>query len=103
MQRFGLDALQQPATSVLETEILKEKASALGRAGAALQGAVAVYRDEADRGWPSDNRECVTRQISESLNALMIQRELSGLTHENVKWMLDSYGIPEEAIRHIGL
>lgn len=103
MQKFGLDTLQTGKATSLEREIAKEKAAALGLAGAKLRRSLATYRKSLRHDGPTADRDRLLAQIAEDLSALLVQREILGLVHENVAWVLKTYDIPAEALSMLGI
>lgn len=102
MEKFGLDALRDRKLSALEQEIVKEKASALGIAGRKLDQLLAEYRLNRERGDSQDQAELIAK-IADNLSEFLIQRELAGIPHENLEWILKTYDIPEEILARLGL
>ena len=102
MQKFGLDPLSKQQGGGLELEIAKEKASALGIAGKRLERSLAGYR-RAQVGCDPKALEELLSRISEHLSEFLIQRELVGLPHENLEWVLRTYDIPAQVLARLGL
>lgn len=102
MEKFGLDVLRDQKLSALDQEIAKEKASALGIAGKKLEQLLTEYRLKIERGGSRDQPELISR-IAHNLSEFLIQRELAGIPHENLQWILKTYDIPEEILARLGL
>jgi hypothetical protein len=75
----------------LESELKKERASSLGRAGAALGQAMVAWRDAEERGAP-DALE-LRKQAQTRLWYLVVQREALGLRRHRELYEL--YGVPK--------
>lgn len=73
MQKFGLDSLKTEKLSAIELEIVKEKATSLGRAGRKLRLSIEKY----NKNVSADNQENFIDEIAESVWELMLQREYS--------------------------
>jgi hypothetical protein len=92
--------------AALEFEIAQETASALGRLGRRLEGALAALRsfdakhheirDEKAR----ERRERLVAEAGEALWYLMVQRDACGL-HNSASMMTD-YRIPGEVVNRVG-
>jgi hypothetical protein len=104
VQKFGLESLKTQKMSALALEIAKEKSTALGVAGKNLQIAIEKYRQSiTDDGIASDERERLLATVAAKIQALIVQRELVGLIHDNMKWVVETYDIPKEALAKLGL
>jgi hypothetical protein len=104
VQKFGLDSLKTQKMSALELEIAKEKSTALGIAGKRLQNSIVKYRQSiAHSGVTSDERERLLAAVAANIQALIVQRELVGLIHDNMKWVIETYDIPKEALAKLGV
>jgi hypothetical protein len=90
--RFGYAALQY--------EIVQEKASALGRLGRRLEGALADLaacpRANSDR----DSRDSLVKQAGYALWLFVVQREACGL-NDSAR-MMRTYGVPREVYARMG-
>jgi hypothetical protein len=103
LQKFGLDSLQTGKLNALELEIAKEKATALGIAGKKLEDSIATYKKAISRpDIRSEERDQHLAEVSANVSALIIQRELVGLVHENMPWVIQNYEIPDEALAVMG-
>ena len=83
-------------TDPLQHEIAEEKAAGLGRTEKRLVAALAAYRHTAGAG-----RERVISELVETLTSFVVQREACGL--RDARHVFDFYGVPREAIAHIGI
>lgn len=98
MQKFGLDTLRSEKLSALEREILKETATALGRAGRKLRRALDTWQA---RSSESDEARLID-EICRSVWELVVQREFAGFVHGNLEWVRKHYAIPAEAVQRLG-
>lgn len=104
MQKFGLDSLKTQKLSPLELELAKEKSTALGIAGKQLQNSIAKYRKSISRGSvTSEERGRLLAALAADIQALIVQRELVGLTHDNIQWVVQAYDVPEAALAKLGV
>jgi hypothetical protein len=103
LQKFGLDSLLAGKPSSLELEIAKEKASSLGLTGQKLKKSLASYEKSMRSGVSVAEQERLIDEISNDLSALLVQRELMGLVHENLAWILETNGIPAAVLSRLGL
>ncbi|USD39291.1 MULTISPECIES: DUF6665 family protein [Ferrimonas] len=101
MQKFGLDSLRSDKYSSLESEIAKEKATTLGRAGKRLQQAIDHYYADID-GAGESQRQSLVEAVTDAVWALILQREFSGFCHQNLEWITEHYDVPQEAISRLG-
>ena len=89
--------LLRSGADTLDAEILAEKASALGRSGAALEKALAALRACAE---PREERRALAYAAAAAAQAHFIQRELSGWRrHDDV---IRQFDIPPEVLGKIG-
>lgn len=87
----------QAGLTVLDHEILGEKAAALGRAGERVEKALARLRDAAA---DSPGREALLKDATQAVYACFIQRELCGLRrHQDA---IRDYAIPGEVLARLG-
>jgi len=104
LQKFGLDSLQTGKHSALEREIAKEKATALGIAGEKLRNSIEIYRKAiSEAAARPEDRARLLASVSANVSALIIQRELVGLIHENLQWVIQNYEIPDEVLAKLGI
>ena len=93
--------LLRSGSATLEYEIVQEKASALGRLGRRLEGALAALA-ACPRTASSDRkiREGLVEQAGYALWLLVVQREACGL-NDSVH-VLRNYGVPKEVYARMG-
>lgn len=103
MEKFGLDSPPQQKLNALEQEIAKEKASALGITGKKLAQLLTDYRQNLRQSGAATCQEALISKIADNLSELLIQRELAGLPHENLEWVLKTYDVPEEVLERLGI
>ena len=103
MQEFGLNTLKSRKATALELEIAREKATALGAAGKKLEASLALYSRTCRANSPTRDLDRIAEEIAANISALIVQRELVGLVHENLNWALMSYEIPVAALRRLGV
>ena len=95
--------LQDLGWSVIEYELLQQKAQTLGTLGAQVEQALAAlraYDDGAPEGKGSAQRSDLLDAAAERVWAFMIQRELCGFRHWNA--VVRDYGIPREVLNRVG-
>jgi hypothetical protein len=104
LQKFGLDSLKTQKVSALELELVKEKSTALGLAGKTLQSSIVKYQQSVSRnGVTLDERDRLLAAVAANIQALVVQRELVGLIHDNMQWVVQTYDIPTEALARLGV
>jgi hypothetical protein len=103
LQKFGLDYSPAGKPTTLELEIAKEKASALGVTGAKLQLSLSKYQRAMQGGTSAEEQERLICEVVENVSALLVQRELLGLVHENLLWILETNGVPGVVLSRLGL
>jgi hypothetical protein len=86
----------------LELEIAREQAEALGLAGKKLQESIDAFNRAARQAETSVDHDRLLGDIASRAWALMVQRELMGFTHENLRWVLDRFDVPDGALRKMG-
>ena len=107
MQKFGLQTRSRSAHSALEVEVVKEQATALGRAGRKLSLSLEHY--QLSHGTNSHKDISITLEnsylleISNNVWELMLQREFLGFTENNFQWVLSNYHIPQPALDRLGI
>jgi hypothetical protein len=102
VEKFGLVSFQKQKPGALELEIAKERATSLGLAGKKLERSLAQYRSSIkDTGEPNSRNELIAR-IAGQLSEFLIQRELVGMPHENLEWVLRTYDIPAQVLTRLG-
>ncbi|MFY9771405.1 MAG: DUF6665 family protein [Xanthobacteraceae bacterium] len=89
-------------TDALDYEIAREQASALGRAGRALEAALAAL-DEHDRNGRNadDRRRTLVADAGDALWRFIIQRECCGLRDSRAVMRL--YRVPQEVQNCMGI
>ena len=108
LQKFGLDSLKSEKLSALELEIAKEKSTALGIAGKRIRDSIVEYthleytHSILNAAVSSDERARLLASVSANVQALIVQRELVGFTHDNMKWIAQTYDVPEEVLAKLG-
>jgi hypothetical protein len=104
LQKFGLGSLKTQKLSALELELAKEKLTALAIAGKQLQKSIAKYRQSISQGsTTSDERDRRLARLAANIQALIVQRELIRLTHDNIQWVVQTYDVPREALVKLGV
>ncbi len=89
--------------SVLDYEILQQKAQTLGNLACRVEQALAVLRtfDAGPPGADTEARRCVLLdEAAERVWAFMIQRELCNL--RSWETVVKDYGIPREVLSRVG-
>ena len=81
----------------LESELLAEKATALGRAGEAAERALARLRAHPER---DETREKLLKAAARAVHHFFIQRELCGLRRHND--VIRDFAIPREVLVRLG-
>lgn len=79
-----------------QREVLAEKAATLGRAGKALEAALAKLHD-AD----ADDRDALVQAAADAAHAYLIQREVCGI--HGLGAPLEDFGVPGEVRVRIGV
>lgn len=79
-----------------QREVLAEKAATLGRAGKALEAALAKLRDAE----PNDDRAELVQSAADAAHAYLIQREACGI--HGLGAPLEDFGVPGEVRARIG-
>ena len=102
MQKFGLRANRSSQQSAVELEIVREQASALGRAGRKLRLSLERYENKRHSGLSMSEEQSLIQEVSENVWALILQREFLGFIEDNMKWVRENYLIPDAAIENLG-
>jgi hypothetical protein len=87
--------------TVLQDELVEEKASALGRLGRRLEAALAslaAYPKEP--GSDPEIRKQLVKQAGYALWMFVVQRESCGL--RDTTHLMRQYGVPKEVLAHMG-
>ncbi len=90
-----LGLVQSDQYTAQELEIMKERASALGRAGDQLAAALKAYA----HAETVQEKDACCGDAAYRLWTLMVQREAMGLALNNLGWIRDAYAIPDEVWR----
>lgn len=86
--------------AAIESEMLAEKASSLGRTGRQVEKLMADLHAFDAEGGPSEDRLPLIRQAARAVWACFVQRELCGLRdHREV---IRFYRIPQEVLVRLG-
>ncbi len=96
-QNLSTQLNYEQGESVLNFEIMAEKAASLGRAGRAIESAMA--RLTAFSGPPVE-RLALVQTAADAVQAFLIQRELCGLIHHDDA--IAHYQIPREVLAKLG-
>jgi len=102
MQKFGLQTNRSSHHSAIEVEIVREQASALGRAGKKLRISLESYEKQRYKALSESEEKSFIKEISENVWALMLQREFLGFIDNNLNWVRENYVIPDAAIAILG-
>ena len=94
-QSYHESAVGKSPLSVLEYELMAERADSLGRAGLKAEAALEQLKD-----CPETEREDRLDAAAEAVQALFIQREICGL--KNGRDVVARYGIPGAVIARLG-
>lgn len=91
----------QPPSSVdvIQHEIIAEKVASLGRAGSAVERAMAALR--ADDGQDPEARDVLVQRAADAVFAFMVQRELMGSADHRAAFA--TYGVTREVIARVGV
>lgn len=96
-QNLSSDHQIETGASILDAEILAEKAAALGRSGKQVE--LALLELKSFSGSTSD-RVAVLQAAIDSVYAYFIQRELCGFPNHDGP--IEHYGIPREILARLG-
>lgn len=88
--------------NVLDFEIAQEQAEALGLAGKKLQAAIDRFDNAVRERQSAVDDDSLLSDIASRAWALIVQRELMGFKHENLRWVLEHFEIPDAALRRLG-
>jgi hypothetical protein len=86
--------------SVLEHELLAEKAAALGRLGSGVEASLARLRDCDRAGADAVVRRGLLAEAADAVWCFFVQRELCGLNDQSD--VIAQYGIPREVLIRLG-
>lgn len=100
MTSAQLRSLSELGVNTLESEILAEKASSLGRHGRLVEQAMAALKAlDADPTTPED-RLVLVKAAAQAVWKFFVQRELCGLRDQ--REIIRFYGIPQEVLNRLG-
>lgn len=102
MQKFGLQRNNASKHGAIELEIVREQASALGRAGKKLRISLENYEKRSKFEISVNQEQESIKEISDNVWELMLQREFLGFIENNLKWVRENYLIPDAAIKYLG-
>ena len=90
-------------TSVLETELMQEKAATLGRLTRTFEHALAAYvsRSEGESAVPEADEQALRDAAADALWQFVVQRETCGL--RNTEAVLREYRVPLSIRRRMGV
>jgi hypothetical protein len=87
--------------TVLQDELVEEKASALGRLGRRLEAALAALAaSPREPGSDPEIRKQLVKQAGYALWMFVVQRESCGL--RDTTHLMRQYGVPKEVLAHMG-
>ena len=95
-QSFTNNTTGKSPLSVLEYELMAERADSLGRAGLRAEAALAKLKDS-----DAEDKEDLLDAAAAEVYALFIQREICGL--KNSREVIARYGIPGAVIARLGV
>ena len=96
-QNLATELNAETGASVLDAEILAEKAAALGRAGRLAERRLCELAAFAGAG---QERARLVQSAADAVHGYLVQRELCGLMrHDDV---IDHYAIPREVLARVG-
>ncbi|MBI4920343.1 MAG: hypothetical protein HY834_01215 [Devosia nanyangense] len=100
IDRIALLRRPDAATSVLESELLAEKAASLGHHGRLVEKAMAALRAFDAAPGEAEERKRLVRKAAHEVWAFFVQRELCGFRDQ--KEAIKQYGIPGEVLARLG-
>lgn len=92
---------KETGLSILEYELMSERADALGRHGLKVEKALALLAERLAAGCGDTEREDLLNDAADKVWAFFIQREMCGLRSQ--KDAVRRYGIPPEVIARLGI
>lgn len=88
--------------AAIESELVEERANALGRVGERLEEAIDTWRLLVEVGAATEAQvEQALRDVRDAAWALIVQRECSGFRTDNLAWIRRYYDVPWAALRRI--
>ena len=90
--------------NVLEYELVREQVGALGIAGKQLRDALTVHSKHLERGGLAgqSRTEQLLDEVASNVYALLLQRELVGLVHNNIEWLSATFELPAGIWARVG-
>ena len=82
--------------------MVKEQASALGRAGKKLRLSLEKYQHHLEHDLSLEQENDFFNEIADNVWELVLQREFIGFVHGNLIWVKENYVIPSEALNRLG-
>jgi hypothetical protein len=99
-QNYSSNPRFESGLSILETQMLEEQASSLGRMGAAVERALAVL-DASPAAPGSPEHETLLKAAAEAVWHFFIQRDVCGIRdHASI---IQHYNIPAAVISRLGV
>lgn len=95
-QNLSTGLARETTDSLLNREILAEKAAALGRAGKLAARRLDALQSSADPA----ARPGLIRAAADAVYGLLVQRELCGLTDHQA--VIEDYDVPGEVVARLG-
>ena len=101
-QSLSIGLNPETGWSVLDCEILQQKAQTLGNLGRQVEQALATLRafDAGEHGANKEARSALLDEAAERVWAFMVQRELCGFRYWDA--VVKEYGIPAEVLSRVG-
>lgn len=84
--------------SILEVELLAERAASLGSAGLLVEKALHEFNCAKDEDL---NRDTLLKRAADAVHSYFIQRELCGLCDQSIP--IKEYAIPNEVLLRVGV
>ena len=91
----------ETGVSVLEAELMSERASTLGRLGRAAERAIAALRDHPSDGADPAARAVLLKSAADAVWCYFVQREVIGLRDHRA--VIADYAIPREVLVRLGV
>lgn len=92
---------KETGLSILEYELMSERADSLGRHGLKVEKAIALLSERLAAGCGEAEREDLLNDAADKVWAFFIQREMCGLRSQ--KDAIRRYDIPPEVIARLGI
>ena len=100
MTSAQLRALSELGVNTLESEILAEKASSLGRHGRLVEQAMAALKAFDEDPTTAEERLVLIRAAAQAVWKFFVQRELCGLRDQ--REIIRFYGSPQDVLNRLG-